>query len=143
MRTPTNDHKNTNRAIGYVRVSTQEQAQDGVSLDVQRDKIRAYCKSHGIRLIDIKADHGISGGTMERPALQAAIAAIDRGQADTLIVVKLDRLTRSVKDLCHLVDKYFAHEASAQTRAALRYRTVLGACARTACAGIQPATDRG
>lgn len=110
MRTPTNDHKNPNRAIGYVRVSTQEQAQDGVSLDVQRDKIRAYCKSHGIRLIDIKADHGISGGTMDRPALQAALAAIDRGQADTLIVVKLDRLTRSVKDLCHLVDKYFAHD---------------------------------
>ena len=57
----------------YARVSTQEQAQDGVSLDVQRDKIRTYCKSHGIRLIDIKADHGISGGTMDRPALQARL----------------------------------------------------------------------
>ncbi|HAN92756.1 MAG TPA: recombinase, partial [Nitrospira sp.] len=110
MRTPTHEHKNTNVAIGYVRVSTQEQAQDGVSLDVQRDKIRAYCKNQGIRLIDIKSDQGISGGTMERPALQAALAALDRGQANTLIVVKLDRLSRSVKDLCQLIDKYFAHE---------------------------------
>ena len=47
---------------------------------------------------------------MERPALQAALAALDRGQANTLIVVKLDRLSRSVKDLCQLIDKYFAHE---------------------------------
>ena len=110
MRPPTHQDKNANLAIGYVRVSTQEQAQDGVSLDIQRDKIRAYCKSNDLRLIDIKADEGISGGTMERPALQAALAALDRGQANTLIVVKLDRLTRSVKDLCQLVDKYFSHE---------------------------------
>ena len=51
----------TKTAIGYVRVSTQEQATEGVSLDAQRDRLRAYCKLHAIKLIDIKADEGISG----------------------------------------------------------------------------------
>ena len=56
----------TKTAIGYVRVSTQEQATDGVSLDAQRDKLRAYCKVNGIKLIDIKADEGYSGSTLDR-----------------------------------------------------------------------------
>src|SRR4051794_5578892 len=56
----------TKTAIGYVRVSTQEQATEGVSLDAQRDRIRAYCRLHAIKLIDIKADEGISGGTLNR-----------------------------------------------------------------------------
>ncbi len=68
-------HTNTTKtAIGYVRVSTQEQVTEGVSLDAQRDKLRTYCRVHGVKLIDIKADEGISGGTLERPGLQAALA---------------------------------------------------------------------
>ena len=86
-------HTNTTKtAIGYVRVSTQEQVTEGVSLDAQRDKLKAYCKFNGIKLIDIKADEGISGGTLERPGLQAALAMLRRGTAITLIVVKLDRI---------------------------------------------------
>ena len=110
MKPPTSNAVHTNIAIGYVRVSTAEQAQDGVSLDIQRDKLRAYCRLNGIRLVDIKADEGISGATLERPGLQAALQAIERGVADTLIVVKLDRLTRSVRDLCSLVDRYFGQD---------------------------------
>ena len=97
-------------AIGYVRVSCVEQAQEGVSLDVQKDKLRAYCKLNRIRLIDIKSDEGISGGTLERPGLQSALRMLERGQAQVLVVAKLDRLTRSVKDLCGLVDRFFAKE---------------------------------
>ena len=48
----------TKTAIGYVQVSTEEQTTDGVSLDVQRDKLRAYCQLNRIKLIDIKADEG-------------------------------------------------------------------------------------
>mgnify|MGYP000243396952 FL=1 len=110
MKTRTPHENGVRLAVGYVRVSTHEQAQDGVSLDVQRDKLRAYCKLHDIRLVDIKADEGISGGTIERPGLQAALRMLEIGKADTLIVAKLDRLTRSVKDLCMLVDKYFVPE---------------------------------
>ncbi len=46
-------------AVCYVRVSTQEQVSEGVSLDAQRDKLKGYCKLNGIKLIDIKADEGI------------------------------------------------------------------------------------
>ncbi len=108
-----NAHRTTNSnktAIGYVRVSTQEQATEGVSLDAQRDRLRTYCKLHAIKLIDIKADEGISGGTLERPALQAALQMLRRGRANTLIVVKLDRLSRSLRDVCTLVADYFSDE---------------------------------
>ena len=105
------DHGNVVKvAVGYVRVSTLEQASEGVSLDAQRDKLRAYCKFNGIRLIDITGDEGVSGSTLERPGLQEALRMLKRGRANTLIVIKLDRLTRSVRDLCALVDDYFAHE---------------------------------
>ena len=97
-------------AVGYIRVSTLEQAQEGVSLDAQRDRLKTYCKGIGVRLVEIFADEGISGGTMERPGLQAALRIIQRGRANTLVVVKLDRLTRSVKDLCMLVEEYFAKD---------------------------------
>ena len=106
-------HLHTNAAktaIGYVRVSTQEQATEGVSLDAQRDRLRAYCKVHAIKLIDIKADEGISGSTLERPGLQAALQVIKRGRANTLIVAKLDRLSRSLRDVCTLVEDFFGDE---------------------------------
>jgi DNA invertase Pin-like site-specific DNA recombinase len=110
MRTQTLHANVTKTAIGYVRVSTQEQATEGVSLDAQRDRLRSYCKANDIRLIDIIGDEGISGSTLERPGLQAALHLIRRGRANTLIVVKLDRLSRSLRDVCALVEDYFADE---------------------------------
>jgi DNA invertase Pin-like site-specific DNA recombinase len=89
MKTPTSHASVPKTAIGYVRVSTQEQATEGVSLDAQRDRLRAYCKANHIRLVDILADEGISGSTLDRLALQAALRMIRRGRANTLIVVKL------------------------------------------------------
>ena len=106
-------HQQTNApktAIGYVRVSTQEQATDGVSLDAQRDRLRAYCKLNAIKLIDIKADEGYSGSTLDRPGLQAALHMLRRGRANTLLVVKLDRLSRSLRDVCTLVEELFSDE---------------------------------
>jgi DNA invertase Pin-like site-specific DNA recombinase len=100
----------TKTAIGYVRVSTQEQASEGVSLDAQRDRLTAYCKMNGIRLIDIKADEGISGSTLERPGLQAALQMLKRGRANTLLVAKLDRLSRSLRDVCALVEDFFCDD---------------------------------
>ena len=78
MKAPTSVSDVASVAIGYVRVSSTEQAQEGVSLEVQKEKLRAYCKLHRIRLIDIKVDEGISGGTIERPGLQAALWALER-----------------------------------------------------------------
>ncbi len=96
-----------NRVVGYIRVSTDQQATEGVSLDAQREKIRAYCTALDLQLVEIWADNGYSAKTIERPGLSSALAALRAGQADILLVAKLDRLTRSVKDLGQLVDTYF------------------------------------
>ena len=58
-------------AVGCVRVSTFEQASEGVSLDAQGDKLCSYCKFNGINLIDIVADERLSGSTLDRPGLRS------------------------------------------------------------------------
>ncbi len=65
---------------------------------------------HSIKLIDIKADEGYSGSTLDRPGLQAALQMIRRGRANTLLVAKLDRLSRSLRDVCSLVEELFSDE---------------------------------
>jgi hypothetical protein len=87
------------RVVGYVRVSTEQQAQEGVSLDAQRARIKAYCVSQAISLVDVIVDDGYSAKSLERPGLRAALRMLADGKADGIVVVKLDRLTRSVKDL--------------------------------------------
>jgi len=64
----------------------------------------------GIKLIDIKADEGYSGSNLERPGLQAALQMVRRGRVNTLIVAKLDRLSRSLRDVCTLVAELFSDE---------------------------------
>jgi predicted site-specific integrase-resolvase len=73
MEAPTVHVNPPDKAIGYIRVSTHEQAQEGVSLDAQRERLREYCKSTGIRLVDIVADEGWSASTLERPGLHEAL----------------------------------------------------------------------
>lgn len=85
----------TKRAIGYARVSTDEQAERGVSLDAQRAKIEAWCALHDVELLRVEVDAGISGKAMaNRPALQRALSAIKSGEATALVIVDLSRLTR-------------------------------------------------
>lgn len=95
-------------AIGYVRVSTEQQAAEGVSLEAQRRKVAAYCDLYGFELVRIEADAGASASTLKRDGLQRALDALEAGEADALVVVKLDRLTRSVRDLDNLLTSYFA-----------------------------------
>lgn len=96
------------RTVAYLRVSTDQQADQGVSLDVQREKAEAYARLYDLELVAIEVDPGESAKSLKRPALQRALALLDEGKADALLVVKLDRLTRSVPDLCYLVERYFA-----------------------------------
>jgi site-specific DNA recombinase len=94
------------RTLGYVRVSTEEQATAGVSLDAQRAKVRAYCDLHDLTLVDVVADEGVSGKRADnRPGLQEALRRLRNGEADALVVLKLDRLSRSVRDTLDLVEK--------------------------------------
>jgi site-specific DNA recombinase len=94
------------RAIAYLRVSTDEQATSGVSLDAQRAKVLAYASLYEIDVISVEVDAGVSAKSLKRPALQRALASLQRGEADALLVVKLDRLTRSVRDLADLLDLF-------------------------------------
>lgn len=95
------------KAIGYVRVSTSQQAEDGVSLDAQEAKVRAYCSLYGIELAGLVSDGALSGKDLDRPGLQDALSRLDAGEATAIVIDKLDRLTRSVRDLDALLSRYF------------------------------------
>lgn len=96
----------TTRLVGYARVSTEEQAADGVSLDAQRERLNAYAKAHGFRMVRIEADEGVSGTKPphQRAGLSAALALIAAGKADGLVVVRLDRLSRRSLDTVTLME---------------------------------------
>ncbi len=98
----------TTRAVGYIRVSTDKQAEHGVSLEAQHAKLTQYAALYDIELVDIIVDAGVSAKTLDRPGLQRALGMLRKGQASALLVAKLDRLTRSVKDLGTLVEEYFS-----------------------------------
>jgi len=95
-------------AIGYIRVSTDGQAEEGVSLAAQERQVRAYAELYGFALVGIETDAGASAATLERRGLTRALAMLERGEAEALIVPKLDRLARSVRDLDTLLTRYFA-----------------------------------
>jgi site-specific DNA recombinase len=93
-------------AIGYVRVSTSGQAIEGVSLEAQQARIKAWCAANGYELRQVFTDHGISGKrTSNRPALNNAIAAVCRQKGAALVVYSLSRLARSTRDAINLAEK--------------------------------------
>ncbi|MCX6026878.1 MAG: recombinase family protein, partial [Chloroflexi bacterium] len=94
-------------ALGYVRVSREEQVREGVSLDAQRDRVAAYAIAKSLTLVDVIADEGLSGKDTNRPGLQDLLARCERGEAKHVIVWKLDRLTRRTRHLLNLVEDLF------------------------------------
>ena len=93
------------RAIGYTRVSTAEQAIHGISLSMQESRIRAVpLVNPEIDVLDVIVDDGYSAASLDRPGMIRVRRLIDDGLIDMLIISKLDRLTRSVKDLYALLD---------------------------------------
>lgn len=95
------------RAIGYARVSTDDQAQAGVSLDFQEEKIRAYCVAKDWDLVSLIRDEGQSAKDLKRPGMQRILEGVRKKEFDVVVILKLDRLTRSVKDLGYLVEDVF------------------------------------
>jgi DNA invertase Pin-like site-specific DNA recombinase len=88
-----------------VRVSTTDQAREGVSLDAQRARITAWCAANGYELVALHADEGLSGkSTMNRPALRAALTDACTGRA-ALVVYSLSRLARSTKDALSISER--------------------------------------
>lgn len=85
------------KAVGYIRVSTQGQVEDGISLEAQEAKIRAWANLNGYPHVVLFSDAGVSGKRADnREGLQSALNAVSRG--DALIVCSLSRLARSTKD---------------------------------------------
>lgn len=90
-------------ALGYVRVSTEEQASEGASLDAQRQLLGQEAERRGWD-VEYVADEGYSAKTVQgRPGLTSALARLDAGEADVLLVLRVDRLSRSVSDFANLM----------------------------------------
>lgn len=93
------------RAITYTRVSTDEQADTGNGLDAQRATLTAALAHRSWELVAALADEGLSAKNLNRPALTDALARLDAGEADALVVAKLDRLSRSVLDFAAITER--------------------------------------
>lgn len=94
------------KAIAYTRVSTGKQVESGLGLADQRQIIEKAAEYRHLDIIDWATDDGASAKTLRRrPGLTAALDKLDAGDAEVLIVAKLDRLSRSVADFAHLLDR--------------------------------------
>jgi len=104
------------RAVGYSRVSTQEQAQDGYSLAAQRSMIEQYCKLHNLTLIDQYTDEGISGKNIEnRPGINYLISDAKAGRFDVVVIWKLSRISRKLMDTLSIMDDLTDFNVSLQS----------------------------
>lgn len=88
------------KAVGYIRVSTNEQANEGVSLDAQRHKIEAYAAFRGLELVEIVVDAGVSASKplADRAGGAKVLSLVESGAAEAVIAAKLDRLFRNAAD---------------------------------------------
>lgn len=91
----------------YIRVSTMEQANKGYSVKAQTERLEAYAKAKGYIVHDTYTDAGASGGSLERPELDRMLTDIEYKRLNAVIVIKLDRLSRSQKDTLHLIQDVF------------------------------------
>lgn len=94
------------KVILYIRVSTQEQAIEGYSISEQEERLRLYCKAMGWEVVKVYIDPGYTGGDTDRPGLHDLRLAVQAGLADKVLVYKIDRLSRSQKDMLELIDEF-------------------------------------
>lgn len=91
--------------LGYVRVSTGEQADSGAGLEAQRAAIRLACEQRGWELVGMVDDAGFSAATLARPGITEAFDVVESGGASVLVVAKLDRLSRSLLDFAAVMER--------------------------------------
>lgn len=94
------------KAIVYVRVSTEEQGKSGLGLEAQRQKALAYCQLHDYEVVDVVEDAGASGKSLDRPGMARVLQAVERREVEVVVVAKLDRATRSVRDLGEVLERF-------------------------------------
>ncbi len=96
----------TKTAVGYIRVSTEEQVKSGLGLEDQRQRIHHWCAAMGVELLAVYEDAGVSGGTMDRPdmaKMRSDIKTGDRGRIDMVVVLKLDRCGRTTNGVLDFI----------------------------------------
>jgi DNA invertase Pin-like site-specific DNA recombinase len=89
----------------YIRVSTDEQRESGLGLRAQESAIRTECERRGAMLLTLHRDEGLSAATLDRPGLTNALEALDAGNGNVLMVSRIDRLSRNVRDVYDLMDR--------------------------------------
>jgi DNA invertase Pin-like site-specific DNA recombinase len=92
------------KAVGYIRVSTEDQAREGISLDTQKAKIEAYAAINDLELLGIIRDEGASGKDLEREGMAKLLDLVGSGKVEAVIVYKLDRLSRRTLDTLSLIE---------------------------------------
>ena len=110
----------TEHAVGYGRKSFDDPEQRTSSVDDQKLFAENYAKQQGFQLIAFHGDNGITGATMERPGLQATLAALTAGKAKILIIEDVDRLGRDQEHLSYMRKLFTAHDVVLHTVAAGR-----------------------
>lgn len=93
-------------ARGYVRVSTEEQAVNGVSIDAQKEILQAYAVVKGYTDFKIYTDEGFSGKNLNRPDVQRLLEECRSGKVEAVIVWRLDRLSRSLRDTLETIEEH-------------------------------------
>lgn len=89
----------------YSRVSTEEQAKEGLSIDAQIDKCKSFCNARDWNLFKVYKDAGYSAGTLNRPALELLLRDAQEAKFDIILVYKIDRFSRNLKDLILVLDE--------------------------------------
>jgi len=92
------------KAVGYIRVSTEDQAREGISLEHQEAKVRAYASINDLELVEIICDEGASGKNLEREGVKKLLNLVESGKVEAVIVYKLDRLSRKTLDTLGLIE---------------------------------------
>jgi site-specific DNA recombinase len=99
-------------AVGYIRVSTTKQDESGLSLEEQKRRIEAWAVAQDLKLEQVYEDGAESAKNLDRPEVQELLRRVVAGEISHVIVYKLDRLTRSVRDLYELITVFQRHNVA-------------------------------
>lgn len=101
--------QNKGKVAIYIRVSTEEQAKEGISLDAQKDRCTKFCEAKGWEVVEVYEDAGFSAGTTNRPGFKQLLIDITKGEFSILLVYKIDRFSRNLKDLIDIFEELKAN----------------------------------
>ncbi|MCA8934970.1 MAG: recombinase family protein [Planctomycetes bacterium] len=97
---------NRNRVIAYTRVSTLEQANEGISLAAQKKRLEAHCVAKGWELVKVVVDAGVSAKNLNRDGAREILELVRRRECDVVVVVKLDRMFRNATDALNTTNEF-------------------------------------